>query len=107
MKSSLYSCRSKSKLAKRKELTWFVFVRAGSPPGHMPGVYLETMNTGEEVTWIHLITPSRFQNQFLPELEPNASMWFMGPCQRDTPTYDCRFHPKMFLGCILILVTEF
>lgn len=60
MKSRLDSCQSKSKLAKRTELAWFVFVRDGLPTGHMPGIYLETMKTGEELTWIHLNTPFSF-----------------------------------------------
>jgi hypothetical protein len=64
MKSHLNSCQSKSKLVKRTEPAWFVFVRDGSPPGHMPGIYLETMKTGEELTWIHLNTPSHFPNLF-------------------------------------------
>ena len=70
MKSSLNSCQSKSKLAKRTEPVWFVFVIDASPPGHMPGIYLETTKTGEELTWIHLNTPSHFPNLFLTELEP-------------------------------------
>src|SRR5688572_2495993 len=70
MKSSLASCQSKSKLAKRTEPARFVFVRDASPPGHMPGIYLETMKTGEELTWIHLNIPSHFPNLFLTELEP-------------------------------------
>ncbi len=94
MKSSLNSCQSKSKLAKRTEPAWFVFGRDGSPPGHMPGIYSETMKTGEELTWIHLNTPSHFPNLFLTELEPSASMWLTGSCGRATPTYDYRF-PSM------------
>jgi hypothetical protein len=92
MKSSLNSCQSKSKLAKRTEPAWFVFVRAGSPPGYIPGMYLETMKTGEELTWIHLNTPSHFPNLFLTALEPSASMWLTGSCGRATPmvTIRCR-----------------
>src|SRR5687767_15137828 len=75
MKSSLKSCQSKNKVAKRTEPTWFVFVRDGSHPRHMHGLYLETMKTGEELTWIHLSTPSHFPDLFLTELESSALMW--------------------------------
>lgn len=87
MKSSLNSCQSKSKLAKRAEPVWFVVVRDGSPPGHVPGIYLETMKTAEELTWIHLNTPSHFPNLFLTEFESIASMWLTGSWGRVTPTY--------------------
>jgi hypothetical protein len=73
MKSSLNSCQSKSELAKRTEPAWFVFVRDGSLPGQMPGIYLEAMKTAEELTWIRLNTPFHFPNLFLTELEPSAS----------------------------------
>lgn len=62
MKSYLSSCQGNSKLTKRTELAWFVFVRDGSSPGHMPGINLEAMKTGEALTWIHLNTPSHFPN---------------------------------------------
>jgi hypothetical protein len=60
MKSSLSSCQCKSKLA--KELAWVVFVRDDSPPGHMPGIYLEIMKTWEKLTWVYLNIPSFFKS---------------------------------------------
>ena len=85
MKPNLNCCQSKSKLAKRTKPAWFVFVRDGWPLGHMPDIYLETMKTGEELTWIHLNTPSQFPNLFLTELEPSAWMLLTGSCGRATP----------------------
>jgi hypothetical protein len=89
MQSSLNSCQSKRKLAKITEPDCFVFERNGSPPARVPGIYLETMKTGEESTWIRLNTPSHFPNLFLTELMPSTSMW---PA---TATYDYRFPPML------------
>ena len=73
MKSSLNPCQSKSGLARRTELVWFVFERDDSPPGHTPGLQVETMRTREELSWIYLIAPSDFPNLCLTEGEPSAS----------------------------------